>query len=91
MQYLFESWSQAAEDWKKSTVYVSVCEKTGTIRRGVRKWVTKAQLVQSVGVEVAEAIIAKKMSCEVLRRTEVRTHPDAEEGTEARPFVGAQI
>ena len=60
MQCLFESWSQAAEDWKKSTVYVSVCEKTGTIRRGVRKWVTKAQLVQSVGVEVAEAIITKK-------------------------------
>ena len=91
MQYLFESWSQAAEEWKKSTVYINVCEKSGTVRRGVRKWVTKAQLVQSVGREVAEAIIENKMNNERLRETEVRTHPDAMEGDEARLSVGAQL
>ena len=62
MGYLFESWCTAQEEWKKSTIYLTISSKNGTVRRGIKKWMTRMQLEASVGKEVAAAIIEYKLS-----------------------------
>ena len=77
MGYLYESWCSAQEDWRQSTVYMTISSKNGTVKRGIKKWMTRTQMEASVGKEVAAAIIDYKLSNETLRQTEVRANPDA--------------
>ena len=85
MTYLFESWCNAEENWKNSCVYTNITSSSGSIRRGVKKWLTRKELVEKLGAEVAEYVIAHKMNDEKLRATETRYHPDAP-GCEALGF-----
>ena len=50
---------------------------SGSVRRGVKKWLCKAELIRLFGEDVANAIIAHKMSCKTLMKNEIRDHPDA--------------
>ena len=82
MQYLYESWCAAGENWAKSTVYINITSSSGSIRRGVKRWMCRSELEKLFGQEAAEAIIAHKYSSKRLTDTEVRDHPDAP-GSEA--------
>ena len=77
MQYLFESWCAAGENWQSSTVMTNIRSTSGSVRRGVKKWLCKAELIRPFGEDVANAIIAHKMSCKTLMKNEIRDHPDA--------------
>ena len=85
MQYTYESWSAANENWNQSTVYKNITSKTGTVRRGVKKWMSRAEITRLLGAEACEAVIAHKWSVKKLRDTEIRDHPDAP-GCEAMFF-----
>ena len=77
MQYLFESWCAAEENWQKSTVFMNVQNTTCSVRKGVKRWMVKKEIVQLLGEEACEAVIAHKLSSKTLMDTEVRDHPDA--------------
>ena len=77
MGLLFESWCVAGENWRNSSVYLSVTETSGSVRRGVKKWLTRQELNQKLGKEVADAIINFKLNCAKLSAEEIREHPDA--------------
>ena len=83
MQYLFESWCAAGEDWKSSTVYINVTSRSGSVRRGVKRWMCRSEIARLLGDDVCAAIIEHKYSIKHLRDTEIRDHPDAP-GCEAR-------
>ena len=57
MQYLYQNWLAAGENWSKSSVYLNIKSGEGTIRRGVHRWFTRFQLVQHYGEDDADQII----------------------------------
>ena len=77
MSYLYESWMSAGEDWKKSTVWINIQSKSGTIRKGVKCWMTRNQITQRLGKELMEDICSYKLSSDELKEKETRFHPDA--------------
>ena len=77
MSYLYESWMSSGENWKKSTVWVNIQSKSGTIRKGVKCWMTRNQITQRYGKELMEDICAYKLSSDDLKEKETRYHPDA--------------
>ena len=77
MSLLFESWCMANENRRNSTVYVQVTERSGTIRRGVKKWMTRAEMEKKWDTDITDAIIAYKNSSKSICEEEVRPHPDA--------------
>ena len=83
MQYLFESWCAAEENWQKSTVYLNVQNTTCSVRKGVKCWMAKTEIIKPLGEDACESAIAHKLSSKTLMETEVRDHPDAP-GSEAR-------
>ena len=64
---------------------MNVTNQSGSIRRGVKRWMTKTEIVKLLGPEAAEAVIAHKYSSKKLQLEEIRDHPDAP-GSEARLF-----
>ena len=76
----------ASENWRNSTVYVQVTEKSGTIRRGVKKWMTRAEMEKKWDKDITDAIIAYKNSSRSIYEEDVRAHPDAPE-SEVVPSV----
>ena len=77
MQYLFESWCGANEQWNKSTVFMNLTSNSGSIRRGKKRWMTRKELAKLLGEEAADAVIQHKLSCQHLIDTETRYYPDA--------------
>ena len=77
MAYLYESWLAADEKWVESTVYLTITSTTGTRRRGVKRWLTYAEIEKQYGPVVASAIIQNKLNSQDLCESEVRFHPDA--------------
>ncbi|CAE7253405.1 unnamed protein product [Symbiodinium sp. CCMP2456] len=58
-------------------VYKSIKSTTRNGRRGIRRWLTKSQmLVIFDSAEIVDSIIARKETDDFLRSTEVREHPD---------------
>ena len=82
MQYLYESWCAAGEQWTRSTVYMNITNSTASIRRGVKRWMCRSEIVKLLGEEAAESVISHKYSSKKLFESEVRDHPDAP-GSEA--------
>ncbi|CAE7874643.1 unnamed protein product [Symbiodinium necroappetens] len=58
-------------------VYKSIKSTTRNGRRGIRRWLTKSQMLTVFDTaEIVDSIIARKETDEYLRSTEVREHPD---------------
>ena len=76
MAYIYESWQTAGEVWTRSSVYLNVTSQSGTVRRGVKRWMTQNELARQYGESVAAAIVDYKLSSTELAETEVRWHPD---------------
>ena len=58
-------------------VYKSIKSITRNGRRGIRRWLTKSQMLNVFDTaEIVDSIIARKETDEHLRSTEVREHPD---------------
>ena len=88
MSYIFESWLAAGEVWAKSSVYLNITTCTGTRRKGVKRWMTFAEISRQYGEAVASAIVSHKLSSAELSEHEVRWHPDAP-GVEDRVVASA--
>ena len=77
MTYLFESWCNAGECWTKSCVFLNITSTTGSVRRGVKKWMTRKEIADKLGEAVANYVCEHKLNDQKLLETEVRDHPDA--------------
>ena len=77
MHFLYESWCSGSEDWKKTTIWLRISSKSGSRHLGVKRWMTRLQMENLLGSDVASAITEAKESDPVLKNTECRYHPDA--------------
>lgn len=84
---LFEAWLSCGGNWKTSRLYISITSKNKSKTCGVRRWLTKAELVNRFGKDVAEDIIARKMGDESLRERETRWHPELPGNEEWRQYL----
>lgn len=71
-------------NWKKGIVWKEVIQKHKGTSRGVRKWLTRVQLISHFRTkQIADAVIQRKVSTPDLAE-EVREHPEL-------PGVGIDI
>lgn len=76
MQALYEDFLMTGGDWKKGVIWREVIQKRTGKSRGVRKWLTRAQLITYFGDEgVADGIIQRKNDTADLH-DEIRDHPE---------------
>ena len=87
LHYLFESWVTSEENWRKSSVFINVANKESRTRRGVKRWLTIAELTQKFGEATATAIKEYK---EANQPEEVRDNPDCP-GVEAMHSLGFRV
>jgi len=87
MSVLYESWTEAGGDWKKSKIYLQVTSKDKTKRMGVREWMHRAEIEKKFGVAGATAIINRKLSDQELKASEVRPHPEAPDVEELTQYL----
>lgn len=63
-------------NWKKGIIWKEVVQKHKGTSRGVRKWLTRVQLIEHFGTkQVADAVIQRKVTTPDLAG-EVREHPE---------------
>ncbi|CAE7611107.1 PLCXD2 [Symbiodinium sp. CCMP2592] len=74
--FLFESWLTSEECWMKSSLLKRLRSKNSNAKRGLRRWLTKAEMEAKWGTEVAEAMIESKEADEERSLTEIRPHPE---------------
>ena len=74
--YMFESWLTSSECWKSSKLLITLRSKSSTAKRGLRRWMTLAEMIERFGREVALEIKAHKESDERLSKNEIRKHPE---------------
>ncbi|CAE7221785.1 PLCXD2, partial [Symbiodinium sp. CCMP2456] len=75
--YMFESWLASNEDWKKSSLLVTLRRKGSSARRGLRKWVLYSEMITKWGEDIALAMKEAKETDEHKRKHEIRDFPDA--------------
>ena len=75
--YMFEAWLAANEDWKKSSLLVTLRRKGASARRGLRKWVLYSEMIEKWGETIAQAMVEAKQADEHKRQHEIRPFPDA--------------
>ncbi|OLP53782.1 hypothetical protein AK812_SmicGene48618, partial [Symbiodinium microadriaticum] len=76
MAVLWEGWVQSRGNWHSSQLLLTLQSTRKNRRRGGRRWMTEAQLAERYGQDVAQEIIEHKSTDAVLRRTQVKNHPD---------------
>ena len=63
-------------NWKKGLIWREVIKRHRGVSRGVRKWLTRAQLITHFGdAVIADAVIARKKEVVDLKN-EIRDHPN---------------
>ena len=58
-------------------MFLNITSTTGSVRRGVKKWMTRKEISDKLGEAVAEYVCTHKLNDPKLLETEVRDHPDA--------------
>ena len=77
MSALYDDFMQCAGNWQKSVVYKTIKSSCRSGRRGVRKWLTKTEMVALFkDPKIVESICIRKETDQALRETEIRDHPD---------------
>ncbi|CAE7482715.1 unnamed protein product [Symbiodinium sp. CCMP2592] len=74
--YLYESWLTSNECWKSSRLLISLRQKNSTKNRGVRRWMTFAEMCNKYGESIATEIRDAKLEDAELKKKEVRDHPE---------------
>lgn len=74
---MFEAWLASNEDWKKSSLLVTLRRKGSSARRGLRKWVLYSEMITKWGEDIALAMKEAKETDEHKRKHEIRDFPDA--------------
>ncbi|CAE7751733.1 unnamed protein product [Symbiodinium sp. CCMP2592] len=86
--FLFEHWLQANENWNASKLLVTLKNKSGKKKVGLRRWLTKADLLQKYkDEEVVQAIIDAKVNDKELCKTQVRNHPDCPHREDLKQYL----
>ena len=86
MAVLWEEWLHSNEDWSRST-YVTTLKKTSsTESMGCRRWMTKADILKKYNGnnQHCDAIVEAKESDPVLKKSQIKPHPDAPDCKESR-------
>jgi len=81
---LYEAWLSCEGNWKKSRLYLSICNKNRKKTTGVRRWYLRSELEKRFGVDVATDIVNRKLNDEKLKESETRLFeelPDREDAT----------
>ncbi len=73
---LYEDFLACGGQWKQSSIYKEITNTHVGRKRGVRKRLTRKQLLQHFDSEVVKAIIQRKVSDNELCQSEVRDHPE---------------
>ena len=84
---LFEAWLNCAGDWAKSSLYINCKTSHSSIRKGVRRWMTRQEVVDRFGEAAAEAIILRKLGDANLSVTECRRHPELPDSIDLMQFL----
>eukprot|EP00435_Cladocopium_sp_Y103_P052857 s706_g16.t1 len=67
---------QASGNWRQSKLYLSVTQTNSQKRVRKRKWLTRKELNEKFGEDVAEILVARKSDPEATGAKEWREHPD---------------
>lgn len=74
---LYEDFLKTKGKWRQGVVWREVVQRHRGVTRGVRKWLTRKQLIEHFGdEETADAVIARKHEIQELADTEIREHPE---------------
>ncbi|CAE7419422.1 unnamed protein product, partial [Symbiodinium pilosum] len=84
---LFEAWLGCGGEWSKSSLYINCKSTSSSVRKGVRRWMTKSELTSRHGEDNAEAIILRKLQDPTLCTSEVKKHPDLPDSLELMQFL----
>ena len=80
---LYDAWAACSEgDWNQSRFYLKIKERHSTKKRGVRRWLTFAELCTRFGQELAEQVKNRKLYDQELLKKEVRRHPELPDSEE---------
>ena len=74
---MFEDWCQSNEDWHQSSFLVRLRTTHSSKVKGGRRWLTEQAIADKYkSADIAKEIVAAKLSCDVMRKSCVRPHPD---------------
>ncbi|CAE7609000.1 unnamed protein product [Symbiodinium sp. CCMP2592] len=76
MAVLWEGWVQCQGNWHSSELLLTLQSSRKNKRRGARRWMTVKELVDRYGQEVADEVVEYKSRDPVLRKTQIKCHPD---------------
>lgn len=83
---LYDAWASCGEgNWTESKFLLRIRERHTCRRRGVRRWLTKAEIDERFGADLGLQIRNRKLFDEELRKKEVRENPNLP-GVEDRPL-----
>ncbi|CAE7640337.1 unnamed protein product [Symbiodinium pilosum] len=74
--YLFENWLLCDGNWAKSSLLAKLKSRNRNSRRGLRKWMTRAEMQEKWGETITQCIIEAKESDEERAKSEIRNHPE---------------
>ena len=74
--YLFENWLVSQESWVRSKLVCKLRSRTAQKKKGLRKWMFKAEMITRFGEDVALAMIEAKENDPERAEREIREHPD---------------
>ena len=84
---LFEAWLNCTGDWAKSSLYINCKSSHSSVRKGVRRWMTRQEVVGRFGESAAEAIILRKLGDPTLSVSECRRHPELPDSVDLMQFL----
>lgn len=74
---LYDAWAACGEgNWKTSKFLLKIRERHSTKCRGVRRWLSMAELVVRFGEDLARQLANRKLLDEELKEKETRFHPE---------------
>ena len=77
MTSLYEDFMQCHGAWRNSIIYKSIKRTSRSGVRGVRKWLTRSQMMKIFeDEEIVKAIILRKENDPTLAQNEIREHPE---------------
>ena len=86
---LYDAWASCGEgDWKKSTFLLRIRERHSTKRRGVRRWLTAAEIDEKFGKDLGEQVRQRKLLDDELSKKEVRYNPNLPSSEDSQIAVG---
>ena len=79
LSLLKEAWEECAGEWKKSSLYKKITNKSKSSTHGARVWLTRGQICAKYNnnMDIANAICKAKEDDPELSQTQIKDHPDA--------------